>query len=76
MLKFTILENEQTSSTRYFALRIEIGYGGGAFAVADCVVCENYEFNSDSTTCEIVSVEPGEMEEAIKSMEDQIIDTM
>lgn len=73
MAQFTILESEQTSSTRYFALRVEISYGFGKFAIANCVVCENYEFNGDSTTCEIVSVEPEEMEEVVKSLEDQII---
>lgn len=75
MVQFTILENMETGTTKYFALRVALVCGCRTVE-ADCVVCEYYDANSDSSSCEIVSVEPEELEGTIKALEDQIIAEM
>lgn len=77
--QFKILECEETGSMKYHALRVsvETPHGGKTeVGIADCVVYEYFDTNSTHSHCEIVSVQPEELEETIKELEDEIIAAM
>lgn len=73
-----ILALEETGHTKYYAVSIEIRYGwpDTKLAIADCVVSENYDTNSDSSNWEIISVEPEKMEAVVMRLSDEIFEAM